>query len=130
MNQVHEFEIKMIRPQLQGVTVLIALICTVANASSVKLTAEYSAPRTKYGGGQHEFTRLPMPESWPVPTPQQMAYGGRISALIHFNMGTYFPAGSCNKNNWNACDEESGYCNGKLEVLYATFLSVIAKTSC
>lgn len=107
---------KMVTPQLNVAAVLLAL-CTLSHASTVKLVSESSAPRTKYGGGQHEFTLLPMPEDWPVPTPQQLAYGGQISALIHFNMGTYFPANSCSKDNWNACDPESGYCNG-IEIFF------------
>jgi hypothetical protein len=35
----------------------------------------------------------PRPAAWPVPTPQQLAYGGGISALIHFNMATFMHDG-------------------------------------
>ena len=39
----------------------------------------------------------------PLPTPQQLAYGGQISALIHFGMATFFHDGDpgCDANNWN-----------------------------
>ena len=36
-----------------------------------------------------QTTLYPRPAQWPVPTAQQLAYGGSISALIHFNMATY-----------------------------------------
>ena len=35
----------------------------------------------------------PRPDAWPIPTPQQLAYQGGISALIHFNMATFMHDG-------------------------------------
>lgn len=29
---------------------------------------------------------VPRAAPWPVPTPQQIQYGGSMSALVHFNM--------------------------------------------
>lgn len=48
----------------------------------------------------------------PTPSPQQLKYGGSISALIHFNMATFFHDGDpgCSAENWNGCDPLGG-CN-------------------
>ncbi len=50
--------------------------------------------------------------SLPIPTPQQLKYPGTISALIHFNMATFFHDGDpgCNAQNWLGCDPNGG-CN-------------------
>ena len=39
------------------------------------------------------FTSLSHAAPLPVPTPQQLAYQGSISALIHFGMATFFHDG-------------------------------------
>ena len=56
-----------------------------------------------------QTTLYPRPVQWPVPTAQQLAYGGSISALIHFNMATYAHDGDpgCTAQNWNGCDSGS-----------------------
>ncbi len=48
----------------------------------------------------------------PLPTPQQLNYQGKISALIHFGMSTFFHDGDpgCTAENWNGCDPNGG-CN-------------------
>jgi hypothetical protein len=57
------------------------------------------------------FVRLPTPAGGiPVPTPQQLAYQGEISALIHFGMATFFHDGDpgCTAKNWHGCDTNGG----------------------
>ena len=58
------------------------------------------------------ITLYPQTSPWPIPTPQQLSYQGGMSALIHFNMATYFRDGDpgCSAQNWNGC-QAGGGCN-------------------
>jgi hypothetical protein len=44
--------------------------------------------------GSSATVMYPRPDAWPVPTPQQLAYQGGISALVHFNMATFMHDGT------------------------------------
>ena len=46
---------------------------------------------------------LPHAGPLPVPTEQQLAYQGQISALIHFGMASFMHDGDpgCTARNWN-----------------------------
>jgi alpha-L-fucosidase len=51
----------------------------------------------------------PLPEGGlPLPTPQQLKYGGKINALIHFEMATFFGESGCTNLNWNGCNPGAG----------------------
>ena len=56
------------------------------------------------------FVELPYYGSMPIPTKQQLAYQGEISALIHFGMATFFHDGDpgCDSKNWHGCDTNGG----------------------
>jgi alpha-L-fucosidase len=58
---------------------------------------------------------LPHPKGGvPLPTLQQLKYGGKINALIHFEMATFFHDGDpgCDAQNWLGCDPGvGGACN-------------------
>eukprot|EP00048_Salpingoeca_helianthica_P015607 m.227635 g.227635 ORF g.227635 m.227635 type:complete len:468 (+) comp17272_c0_seq1:38-1441(+) len=66
--------------------------------------------------------------AWPRPTPQQLAYGGEISALIHFDMSTFFHDGDpgCTDRNWNACEAGGGCSSSQVSSFRPTNLNVSA----
>lgn len=70
--------------------------------------------------GAAAFRRVPHDGPLPVPTPQQLAYQGSISGLIHFGMATFFHDGDpgCTRSNWNAC-ESGGGCNSSNPASFA-----------
>lgn len=61
------------------------------------------------------FQQLPLRGPLPIPSEQQIAYAGKISALIHFGMATFFHDGDpgCTRSNWLGCDPNGG-CNSSL----------------
>jgi len=74
------------------------------------------------------WRKVPHDGPLPVPTPQQLAYQGAISGLIHFGMATFFHDGDpgCTSSNWNAC-EAGGGCNSSDPASFApTNLNVSA----
>ena len=72
------------------------------------------------------FTSLPHAVPMPVPTRQQLAYQGKISALIHFGMATFFHDGDpgCDAQNWNGCDPHGGCNSSRVASFNPTNLNV------
>lgn len=75
---------------------------------------------------QHSFTQVPYVGSMPLPTKQQLAYQGSISALIHFGMATFFHDGDpgCTPQNWNGCDPAGGCNSSEISSFNPTNLNV------
>eukprot|EP00658_Telonema_sp_P-2_P016394 TRINITY_DN1635_c0_g1_i3.p1 TRINITY_DN1635_c0_g1~~TRINITY_DN1635_c0_g1_i3.p1 ORF type:complete len:505 (+),score=123.21 TRINITY_DN1635_c0_g1_i3:177-1691(+) len=84
------------RPEPKMANLLLLLMATIA------ISAVLAAP----------FELIPHVSPLPIPTKQQLAYQGQISALIHFGMATFFHDGDpgCDDSNWNGCDPKGG-CN-------------------
>ena len=74
-------------------------------------------------GAASGFVLLPTTQPLPIPTPQQLAYQGGISGLIHFSMATFFHNGdpACTRDNWLTCDKKypEGGCNSSNPASFA-----------